>query len=496
VSTLRQYPRKLAGVMFFFAIACSFVLTIAAGAQAQANPPDGGGAGVGGAGAEQAQSPAIVGGREALPGAWPWQVALVNRFSTQAYNGFFCGGTLVAPQWVLTAAHCVDGSEPTLIDVLVGAHRLSENSRRVQADMAIVYPGYNEYGVDGDLALLHLSEPVTQTPISLFALDGITTEMDYMRGTVTGWGDMDPLSWFGEFPDALRELSMPLVDRSVCNERWFLGITENLLCAGYPNMPNGACYGDSGGPLMVQDGQGQWLQVGIVSFGVRFCVGSNRPDVFTRVATYGNWIQGCIADPNSSECLGADQYEPDSYAVDAQYLTTLGVTQTHTFHESGDQDWLKFDVKAGNLYVIQTHVYPTYTTAVDTLVWLFDDQGRTPLAYNDDDGGVPPVAFLTGPVRDAQLAWKAKADGQLYASIENIASTVGSLPTYGAGAQYSVVVNEFVHQSYMPSLQRALPPPSPTSSFEGFPTPIFPFSPIVVTVIPLPTPVPITTPVP
>lgn len=349
----------------------------------------------------------------------------------------------------------------------------------------LVYPGYSDLAVDGDPARLRLSEPVTQTPITLFALNGITTEMDYLRATVTGWGDMSPRSGCGEYPDALRELSISLVDRSVCNDRWFLGITENLLCAGCPNMPNGACYGDSGGSPIVQDGQGQWLQVGIVRFGANSCVGSNRPDVFMRAAICGNWIQGGIAAPNSAECLGADQYEADRYAADAQQFTTLGITQTQNFHVSGDQDWLKFDVKAGNRYVIQTHVDPTCTTAVDTLVWLFADQGRTPLADNDDDGGVPPVAFLTGAVREARLAWRAQADVQWAATVENIASTVGDLPTYGSDVQYSVVVNEFAHQSYMPSLQRVLPSPWSTDSL-GNP----------VLLIPFPTSVPITAPAP
>lgn len=486
MSTLRQYPRKLAGAMFFLMVVAAFALAMAGAVRAQ-DDPLAGDDGVGGAGAAQVQSPDIVGGREATPGAWPWQVALISHFYSEAYNGFFCGGTIVAPEWVLTAAHCVDGAEASLIDVLVGAHRLSENEPRMSVDMVLVYPAYSDYAVDGDLALLHLTQPVTQTPITLFALDGITTEFDYLRATVTGWGDTNPYSWFGEYPDALQEVSLPLVDKATCNEKWFLGITDNLICAGYTNMPKGACYGDSGGPLMVQEASGQWLQVGIVSFGAGYCVGSDRPDVFTRVAKYQSWIQGCLADVNGRECRGADIYEPDNYPASAQLLPGFGVTQTHTFHELGDQDWIKFDVKAGNLYMVQTHVVPTFTLAVDTVVWLFDNEGRTPLTYNDNAGGLPPVPNYGTPVRDAQLIWQARADGQFFVSVENIAPTVGTVPTFGSAAQYAIVVEEMAHVNYMPEVLRVEPTPS------GFPAPII--VPVVgepaVPVLPTPVPAPI-----
>lgn len=69
----------------------------------------------------QSDSPDILGGREAQPGAWPWQVALLRRLEPNPFLGQFCGGTLIAEDWVLTAAHCVEGVEPYFIDVLVGA---------------------------------------------------------------------------------------------------------------------------------------------------------------------------------------------------------------------------------------------------------------------------------------------------------------------------------------------------------------------------------------
>src|SRR5688500_18515972 len=75
------------------------------------------------------EDPEIVGGREAEPGAWPWQAALVQAQSANAFNGQFCGGTLIAPEWVLTAAHCVDaGEEPGELHVVLGRHQLSTDA--------------------------------------------------------------------------------------------------------------------------------------------------------------------------------------------------------------------------------------------------------------------------------------------------------------------------------------------------------------------------------
>ncbi len=80
--------------------------------------------------AAQADAPDIIGGREAMPGAWPWQAALVSHMSSNDYDGQFCGGSLIATDWVLTAAHCVEGVEASLLDLVVGAHRLTDPNPR------------------------------------------------------------------------------------------------------------------------------------------------------------------------------------------------------------------------------------------------------------------------------------------------------------------------------------------------------------------------------
>lgn len=411
---------------------------------------------------QQEQSPDIIGGREAAPGAWPWQVALVYRFSSEAYAGFFCGGSLIAPDWVLTAAHCIDEMEATTVDVLVGTNLLSANAPRIPVDAALMNGAYVRGGLDGDIALLHLAQPVTQTTIALFdpAADGV--ELDYRRGTVTGWGNTDPSSLFGVYPDALQEVSLPLVDTAACSRRWENEIGSRIICAGYPTMTKSACYGDSGGPLMVQQADGRWLQVGIVKAGEAGCPAGVLPNLFTRVASYRDWVTACVQDSNSRACTGADAYEVDDTPSAAGLYSTFGVSQTHTLHQKGDQDWIKFDVQAGHLYQIQT-TYPfTLLGRLDTVVWLFADEGHTPLAYNDD---YPFVGDPQGDtIHDALLSWRASEDGQLYASVENLAGVTGATFPYGPDVRYTLTIYDYAQQTYLPAVLQPEPTRTPLPS--------------------------------
>src|SRR5690606_7299230 len=119
------------------------------------------------------------------------------------------------------------GVEGSLVDVLVGAHRLSDTGTRVAASKAYVHPGYDPYYLDNDLALLRLSVPVTQTPISLYHPISGTDEYAHMRATVIGWGQSNLDYWSNSpYPDALREVSLPLVSHGRCASSYYGGITD------------------------------------------------------------------------------------------------------------------------------------------------------------------------------------------------------------------------------------------------------------------------------
>jgi|GEM_PF-769642 len=413
----------------------------------------------------QSEAPDILGGREADPGAWPWQVALVNALQENAFNGQFCGGTLIDNEWVLTAAHCVDGAETSLIDVLVGAHYLSQGGTRIRAADIIQHADYDPTGLYNDVALIRLSTPVTYTPISLYQTVTGTTELDFMRATVIGWGAKNVVAdwyyYYLEYPDALREVALPLVNREQCQRNTYYSVTDDMVCAGYETLTKGACYGDSGGPLMVQRADASWAQIGIVSWGPSGCIATGQYDVYTRVSSYYDWITTCMADPNAMTCRGGDGFEPDNTTAQAQALAAPVTNQMHTFHEDGDQDWVQFNVEAGREYIFLTARITDAVEALRTIIWLFDADGHTPITYTEG------LEYWQAPynptfTESARLVWTADRTGPIYVSVELLPYTYGN--AYGAQTRYWLTIGEY-KEVFLPLAKTPAPPPPANDDF-------------------------------
>ncbi|MBX3011759.1 MAG: serine protease [Caldilineaceae bacterium] len=248
---------------------------------------------------QDVDSPAIVGGVEAVPNAWPWMAALISASQTRAV--LFCGGAVIDPKWVLTAAHCaynVDGSplQPSQVDVLVGRHRLStEDGQRVDVVRIIRHPGYqNNESYDNDLALFELATPVAVTPLKF--IDQATTQLETpgRNVTVIGWG---ATMSGGGTSDVLRQVEVPLVSTDTCRQSYGIfdsTVTDNMICAGLRAGGKDSCQGDSGGPLMTFDNAtSSWKQVGIVSWG-EGCAEPNFYGVYTRISRYADWVAAQI----------------------------------------------------------------------------------------------------------------------------------------------------------------------------------------------------------
>ena len=242
----------------------------------------------------------IVGGAPAAPGAWPWMVAI--RTSIEPGYHTFCGGSLVAPSWVLTAAHCVVNAAPAQIMATVGIHRLGSGQGQMRTvDRIVVHPRYGfDFAHDfaHDLALLHLSQPADAEPAALLAADSLTLAAPGTLATVIGWGALSEDS--EELPHDLRQVRLPIVSEEECTNSMGRMINENMLCAGYSEGGKDACHGDSGGPLVAPDGDGGWRLAGIVSFGI----GCARPmfyGVYTRVSQYHDWIVTQIGEDDTTE---------------------------------------------------------------------------------------------------------------------------------------------------------------------------------------------------
>jgi secreted trypsin-like serine protease len=205
----------------------------------------------------------------------------------------FCAASLIAPDWALTAAHCVEGRSPATIRVAGQRLVLSAitEPERVAPDRIVLYP-FRSPTVSplfADLALLHLPQPLASTvrlPQGLQYNDGFKT------AGVAGWGVTDPLT--GSRPDALQSASVTILSRVGCSQ---LSLPNGVLCATFPGSSQASvCFGDSGGPLAGLTGGQTVSLLGIIGSlpsegvaGAPLC-GVGRAAFFTNVGRYRSWI--------------------------------------------------------------------------------------------------------------------------------------------------------------------------------------------------------------
>lgn len=239
-----------------------------------------------------ASTSAIVGGAPAAPGRWPWMAALVSPYSPDAARGFTCGGTVIAPRRVLTAAHCVLGVAPAELAVVVGRQRLSESGGKTIPVAGIaVFPGYvDDRRRPLDAAVITLAEDAGVAPVRLATAADAAAWAPGTAAWVAGWGQLEAKPTPGAtnyYADRLREVQLPLVSDEACEAAFGAGDGVVLYrpqynrCAGTGAGTTGGCYGDSGGPLAVETPAG-WLQVGIVETGDA-CAAPGFYDIYTRV---------------------------------------------------------------------------------------------------------------------------------------------------------------------------------------------------------------------
>lgn len=251
---------------------------------------------------------AIIAGQEALTSVYPFMGYLAD-----SEGGQYCGASLIASRWVLTAAHCFLNEDETAVDLETGVtslvifntdtlEPLGTGAIQAQIERIIPHPSYDpnfETSAnpnDADIALVELTSQVGLQAV-LLADSGASPSADTIA-LIMGWGAGAVSDEEGpsDFPNNLQQSTQKIVTRASCDEVYGGGITANMLCAAGPDSAptTDTCQGDSGGPLVVANNE-SFVQVGIVSFGGTetgpACGDPEAPGVYADVAAFNAFIR-------------------------------------------------------------------------------------------------------------------------------------------------------------------------------------------------------------
>lgn len=334
----------------------------------------------------------IIGGEEADVDRYSYAVSL------QDYIGHFCGGSLIAPDVVLSAAHCQGGS----YDVVIGRHDLTDNDGEVIGmKEELPHRDYNSFNTDNDYMLVILDHaPEANVDLVRVASDEVDVGTSV---TVMGWGDTHISSNIQQLADRLMEVEVETISNEECDESegkiggWTDSykdeITDNMICA--KDSGEDACQGDSGGPLVIK-GNNYDTQIGVVSWGIG-CAHKDFPGVYARVSEKYNWIRAVVCDKSSDppsyfDCDDGDGVTTTAAtaAVSTGATSTTGSTTSTTNSGGNQQYWRSImteDFEGG---------MGSFRASSGGTKHVVQDKGRSGLVNIQEDSSVSSEINLEG----------------------------------------------------------------------------------------------------
>ncbi|XP_075152609.1 trypsin-1-like [Haematobia irritans] len=222
----------------------------------------------------------IVGGYKINITDAPHQISLQT-------TGHICGGSIISNQWILTAAHCTNGKTADRLRIRLGTSQAAKGGELIEVAEIVQHELFNNSNIDYDYSLLKLVHEIefddTKQPAKLPELK--EEVKDGTQCFVTGWGNTQNIL---ESREWLRQTEVPIFNQEECSDKYkkYGGVTERMICAGYPEGGKDACQGDSGGPLVTESG----MLVGVVSWGYG-CARPNYPGIYSRISYVRDWIK-------------------------------------------------------------------------------------------------------------------------------------------------------------------------------------------------------------
>ncbi|XP_054863187.1 elastase-1-like [Amphiprion ocellaris] len=247
----------------------------------------------------------VIGGHDAKPNTWKWQVSLQHGSSDEESFYHICGGSVIDSLYIMTAAHCILSMDAKQYRVVVGEYNLFEydgSEQFIRVEKIVVHPGWNGDLANGnDIALLKLANPIYDNGYVAIAELPYREQMlpHGFNCTITGWGLMD---YEGSIPTILQEAPLDVVEHSVCSQYdwWGSVALKTMVCAGGDGIISG-CQGDSGGPLSCYTDRA-WRVHGVVSYGpAGMCNQYKKPTVFTRVSSFLDWMYSVMDGPEEDD---------------------------------------------------------------------------------------------------------------------------------------------------------------------------------------------------